>query len=306
MKGIYLSISFIFLILGNSLAQNKMDYNKLTKEEEKILIHKSTEAPFSGNYLNNKAIGTYVCKQCNNPLFSSEHKFDSNCGWPSFDDMIPGAVLQERDPDEQRTEILCSHCGGHLGHVFLGEGFTEKNTRHCVNSLSMIFIPEKNNNNMEKVYFAGGCFWGTEHHFKKANGVISTSVGYIGGNKLNPSYEEVCSGSTGHAEVVEVEYNPEITDFKDLARLFFEIHDFTQVDGQGPDIGEQYRTEIFYTNDSQKDNAKKLINILEEKGYIVATKLTEANKYWKAEDYHQDYYEKTGKSPYCHIYKKTF
>jgi len=306
MKRIYLSISVILLFLGSNFAQDNMNYNKLTKEEKRILIDKGTEAPFSGKYVNNTEKGTYICKQCDNPLFLSEQKFESDCGWPSFDDMIEGAVIEQIDADGFRTEILCANCRGHLGHVFRGERFTEKNTRHCVNSLSMNFIPENSNNKMEKVYFAGGCFWGTEHHFKKAEGVVSTSVGYIGGNKLNPTYEEVCSGTTGHAEVVEVEYDPQKTDYDKLARLFFEIHDFTQVNRQGPDIGEQYRTEIFYTNKTQLEKSQKLINLLSEMGYKVATKLTTANKYWEAEKYHQDYYEKTGSTPYCHIYKKIF
>ena len=131
-------------------------------------------------------------------------------------------------------------------------------------------------------------------------------LGYIGGNKKDPTYEEVCSGKTGHAEVVEVEYNPEKTDFEKLAKLFFEIHDFTQTDGQGPDIGEQYRTEIFYTVETQKKVSDSLITDLTNMGYSVATKLTKANKYWRAEDYHQDYYQRTGSTPYCHIYKKIF
>ncbi|MFC2097461.1 bifunctional methionine sulfoxide reductase B/A protein [Bacteroidota bacterium] len=283
-----------------------MKYNKLTKQEENIIIHKGTEAPFSGQYVDNKEKGTYTCKHCNNPLFYSDHKFESNCGWPSFDDEINGAIIHQKDSDGKRTEILCSNCGGHLGHMFFGEGFTNKNLRHCVNSLSMNFMPSYINKKTEIAYFAGGCFWGTEHHFQKAEGVVSTSVGYIGGDSNNPTYEEVCSGKTGHAEVVEVIYDPEKTDFEKLAKLFFEIHDFTQINQQGPDIGDQYRTEIFYTQKTQLERAGELIKDLEKMGYNVATKISVANKYWKAEDYHQDYYSKTGSLPYCHIYRKIF
>jgi methionine-R-sulfoxide reductase len=121
-----------------------MEYNKLTPEEERVIVHKGTEYPGTGKLLNNKAEGTYVCKRCNNPLYTSDSKFDSHCGWPSFDDEIKGAVKRIPDPDGMRTEIVCAKCGGHLGHVFLGEGFTSKNTRHCVNSVSMSFIPAKN------------------------------------------------------------------------------------------------------------------------------------------------------------------
>lgn len=122
---------------------NKMEWNKLTAEEERIIVNKGTEYPGTGKLLNNTEKGTYVCKRCNAPLYNSEAKFKSDCGWPSFDDEIAGAVTHIPDTDGMRTEIVCANCGGHLGHVFKGEGFTAKNTRHCVNSISMSFIPDK-------------------------------------------------------------------------------------------------------------------------------------------------------------------
>ena len=158
----------------------------------------------------------------------------------------------------------------------------------------------------EKAYFAGGCFWGVQYYLKKAGGVISTTVGYMGGTVANPTYKEVCTGKTGHAETVEIVFDPEKITYEKLAKLFFEIHDFTQVNRQGPDIGLQYRSEIFYTSEKQKETIQKLMNILTQKGYKVATKLTAAPAFYKAEDYHQDYYGKNGETPYCHVYKKIF
>ncbi len=286
--------------------ENKMKYNKLTSEEERVIIHKGTEAPWTGKYVNNMEKGTYICKQCNAPLYLSQDKFDSQCGWPSFDDEIPGAVKRQTDADGRRTEITCANCGAHLGHVFSGEGFTEKNIRHCVNSISMNFVPAIQQANTEIAYFAGGCFWGTEYYLHKVNGVISTTVGYMGGDTDNPTYQQVCAGNTGHVETVQVEFDPAIISFKELAKLFFEIHDPTQTDGQGPDIGEQYLSVIFYSNDEQKAVSEKLIKILQDKGYRVATTLQKADKFWDAEDYHQDYYQQNGKQPYCHIYTKRF
>jgi len=168
------------------------------------------------------------------------------------------------------------------------------------------FTPEEEKGNTDTVYFAGGCFWGTEYHFRKVAGVISTSVGFTGGYKNDPTYHDVCTGTTGHAEVVQVIYDPSKVSFEKLAKLFFEIHDFTQTDGQGPDIGEQYRSEIFYTKTEQKLISRQLMDILINKGYMVVTKLKPAGKYWIAENYHQDYYEKKGSKPYCHVYRKIF
>ncbi len=155
----------------------------------------------------------------------------------------------------------------------------------------------------KKAVFAAGCFWGVEHLFKKKQGVVSTTVGYTGGHVDNPTYEQVSSGTTGHYEAVMVEYDPEQVSYEDLVKYFFEIHDFTQEDGQGPDIGPQYRSNIFYLDEEQREIAQKVIMKLLSLGYDVKTGLSRFDRFWPAEDYHQDYYDRTGKDPYCHIHR---
>ena len=281
-------------------------YNKLTPEEERVIVHKGTERPFTGKYYNFSETGTYVCRRCGAPLYRSSDKFDAGCGWPSFDDEIPGAVKRTPDADGQRVEITCARCGAHLGHVFEGEQFTSKDVRHCVNSISLDFVPASASTTTQKAYFAGGCFWGTEHLLQQQKGVLAVKSGYMGGHKANPTYKEVCTGTTGHAETVEVEFDTSKTNFETLARYFFEIHDPTQEDRQGPDVGTQYRSAVFYTSPEQKEITLKLIGILKSKGYDVVTEVEPAGPFYLAEDYHQDYYEHTGKTPYCHIWQKRF
>lgn len=282
-------------------SSSAMKLNVLTENEKHVIIDKGTERPFTGEYTDNFEKGTYICKQCDNPLYQSSSKFHSGCGWPSFDDEIKDAIKKIPDADGKRTEIVCAKCEGHLGHVFYGEGFTKKDTRHCVNSISMKFVAEQNTSmDTQKAIFAGGCFWGVEYYFQHAKGVTKTQVGYIGGSKENPTYKEVCSHTTGHVEAMEITFDPKQTSYEELAKLFFEIHDPTQTNGQGNDIGPQYLSEIFYFDVTQKETAEKLINQLETKGFKIATKLRPAEKFWPAEDYHQQYYEKGGGTPYCH------
>jgi len=286
-------------------SQDKAMHKKLSPQEETVIIHKGTEPPFSGKYNLHFEKGTYTCKRCGAALFGASAKFKSNCGWPSFDDHIEAAVKKIPDADGQRTEIVCKNCDAHLGHVFTGEGFTPKNTRYCVNSISLDFIstqPPKT----QRALFASGCFWGTQYHFQRARGVISTTVGYTGGTVAKPTYKQVCTGATGHAEAVEVIFDPTQTNYEDLARLYFETHDFTQLNRQGPDIGTQYRSAIFYLDERQKSIASTLADILRNKGYDVKTEITPAQKFWPAEEYHQDYYNKNGSTPYCHTYRPLF
>lgn len=287
-----------------------MKKRELNDLEKHVILGKGTEMPFSGEYCNNKREGKYMCRQCGAPLYRSQDKFESGCGWPSFDDEIPGAVKRTPDADGRRTEITCVRCGGHLGHIFTGEGFTPKNTRHCVNSVSMEFIPTEDqtcrNEEFETAIFAGGCFWGVEYYMSKVPGVMSVESGYTGGRTENPSYEEVCSGITGHAEAVRILFDPKEVSYEELVKLFLEIHDPEQHNRQGPDIGEQYRSEIFYTDSRQKKIAQRLIEQLIAHGYDVATRLSPAGDFWKAEGYHQQYYFRKGSTPYCHRYTKRF
>lgn len=160
--------------------------------------------------------------------------------------------------------------------------------------------------NNETAYFAAGCFWGVQHLFDQQSGVLSTRVGYMGGYRKDPTYEQVCTGTTGHVEVVEVIFDPEKVSYKDLVKLFFEIHDFEQTNGQGPDIGEQYLSVIFVANDAQRDMAEAVIEELGQVGYEVATEIREAGDFWPGEKYHEKYYAKKGGQPYCHFRRKVF
>ena len=158
----------------------------------------------------------------------------------------------------------------------------------------------------KKAVYASGCFWGTEYYLQKVEGVISTTVGYTGGDVDNPTYEQVCTKKTGHYEAVEVIYDPAVISYEELTKIFFETHNPEQTNGQGPDIGPQYRSAIFVQTDEERAVANKLIAILEAKGYSVATQILPAATFWPAELYHQDYYDNKGGTPYCHAYTKRF
>lgn len=315
-KNIMIRLAFLFgVIFLTHLLMGQTMRKQLTEEEKRVILYKGTERPFTGKYDKFNEKGTYVCKQCGAPLYRSEDKFDSGCGWPAFDNEIPGAVKRIPDPDGRRTEIVCANCGAHLGHVFTGEGFTPTDTRHCVNSISMDFIPadkplttsqNEKKEKTETAIFAGGCFWGVEYMMEKEPGVLSVISGYTGGTTPNPTYEQVCSKKTGHAEAVKIVFDPSKVSYEKLAKMFFEIHDPTQLNRQGPDIGDQYRSEVFYTTPEQKVITDKLISQLEAKGYKVVTQVTPATTFWPAEKYHQDYYNRKGSTPYCHSYVKRF
>lgn len=272
----------------------------LTPLAQRIICDKATEYPHTGAYNQVMTKGTYLCRRCGLALFRGSSQFSSGCGWPSFDADITEAVKKIPDSDGRRTEILCARCDGHLGHVFSGELHTPNNLRHCVNSASIDFVADSQVLDTEEAILAGGCFWGVDHFLKLISGVLRVEVGYIGGSTADPTYDQVCQGNTGHYEAVRVLYDQEKTDYHSIIKRFFEIHDPTQKSGQGPDIGQQYQSAVFYYNQEQLAEAETLVQLLQKNGYQVVTRLLPMQTFWPAEEYHQEYYAKHHQTPYCH------
>lgn len=271
-----------------------------------IVINKATESPHSGRLTLFSESGSYLCRQCGLALFRSQAKFSSHCGWPSFDEAIADTIHNKLDQDGHRIEIVCKRCQAHLGHLFEGESLTEKNKRYCVNSLSLDFVADNSVLDTEEVIVAAGCFWGVEYLFQHLNGVLKTQVGYCGGDKPNPTYQEVCYQNLGYYEAIRIIFDPLKITLEKIAEYFFEIHNFSQRNGQGPDIGQQYLSVAFYYNDDQKIVFQHVIEKLKAKGYEVATQLLPVTIFWPAEEYHQHYYQKSGGAPYCHRHVKLF
>ncbi|MFI4918448.1 MAG: bifunctional methionine sulfoxide reductase B/A protein [Legionellales bacterium] len=278
----------------------------LTPLANKIICDKATEYPHSGAYNSLVTQGTYLCKRCGLALFRASSQFGSGCGWPSFDDGIELAVKKVPDADGQRMELVCARCDAHLGHVFVGEFLTNNNVRYCVNSASIDFVTDNKVLDTEEAIVAGGCFWGMEYYLRQLTGVLTVESGYIGGHTEQPTYEQICQGKTGHFEAVRVVYDPKKTDYQHVLKRFFEIHDPTQSAGQGPDLGAQYQSAVFYYNQEQREEAASLIQILKQRAYPVVTRLIEASTFWPAEACHQDYYRKHRKTPYCHTMVNRF
>jgi len=267
-------------------------FSHLSPEERGILKNKGTEAAFSGGYNDFFEVGIFICRACENPLYESNTKFNSDCGWPSFDDEIIGSIKKYEDLSggSVRTEICCAKCDGHLGHVFEGEQITTKNTRHCVNSLSIKFV---SHSNLEIATFGAGCFWSVEKIFKSVKGVYMVQVGYMGGDTLNPTYNDICRGDTNHAEVLQIAFNPKIISYSDLLKVFWQNHNPTTLNQQGPDMGTQYRSVIFYYSDLQKNEAEKSKqDALTNFKTPIVTQIVVSSIFYRAEEYHQDYLEK--------------
>ncbi len=284
----------------------------LDPETYRITQKAGTEPAFCGNLLDNKKDGVYVCVVCGLPLFASEHKFHSGTGWPSFyREFDPEHVSRQIDRSHGmvRTEINCARCGSHLGHVF-PDGPPPTGERHCLNSASLKFYEkgeempaESQPVQTETAYFAGGCFWGIEHYFQQGPGVIDAISGYMQGHVENPTYKQVCADNTGHAETVKVVYDPRRISYRQLLEAFFKMHDPTQLNRQGPDVGTQYRSGIYTVNEQQQREAQEFIAQLQAKnlfnGKKIVTEVEPAKTFYPAEDYHQDYVEKTGRA--CHV-----
>lgn len=280
---------------------------KLTSQQYYILREKGTEKPFSGEFIFTKDKGVYHCAGCGEALFTDEMKFDSHCGWPSFDKELEGGKITQTEDNSygmRRTEIACAKCGGHLGHIF-DDGPTETGKRYCVNSLSLTFEPKDkalNTSETEQITLGGGCFWCIEAIFEQLNGVKKVESGYSGGTIENPIYKEVCEGTTGHAEVVQITYDYNLITLEELLEVFFTLHDPTTLNRQGADVGTQYRSVIFYHNPKQKEIAEKIITTLNQNKAFnnpIITEVSKFNKFYKAENYHQEYYQLNKEQPYC-------
>lgn len=286
--------------------------SKLDAEAYSITQSAETERPFCGRFEDSKKDGIYTCTVCGLPLFSSENKFDSGTGWPSFYREIDRqhvARRTDRNHGLDRTEINCARCGAHLGHVF-DDGPKPTGERHCLNSASLKFHekyaelpPESRPVQTETAYFAGGCFWGIEHYFDKGPGIIEAISGYMQGKVEKPTYKDVCSDTTGHAETVKVVFDPRRISYRRLLVAFFKMHDPTQLNRQGPDQGQQYRSGIWYASEEQRREAEQFVKEIQTsdafKGRNITTQIEPAKTFWPAEEYHQDYVDRTG--GVCHV-----
>jgi peptide methionine sulfoxide reductase msrA/msrB len=270
-----------------------------------------TERAFTGTMWNSETKGTYYCATCGLKLFKSNQKFTSSCGWPSFFEQDNKNSVVFKDDNSygmRRTEALCGRCDSHLGHLF-DDGPEPTGKRYCMNAISLDFAPDgvttfATNGNLETIVLGGGCYWCVEAVYENLQGVEKVVSGFAGGKVENPSYEEVCSGRTGAAEVVQITYDKTKTNLDEIFQVFFTVHDPTTLNRQGADVGTQYRSAIFYANENQKKAAESIISELTDAkvyGSKIITTLEPFTKFYKAEEYHQNYYQNNKNQPYCEM-----